>query len=96
MEERYLVSCLHGRWAISRKVGDEWLALIENTPIDESDQSERVLRAIGIPPTYENLDRYFPHRKRMFPTEEYGRSPTLELLELFAELGNEKKSECGV
>lgn len=88
MEERYLMPTRGGRWAISRRIRGEWLALIESTPVDNLDYPAIVLASLGIMPTALNLERYFPDRG--------GPSPTLELLEMFAALGSEKPYECGV
>jgi len=90
MEERYLPPCSGGRWAISRKIADRWLALIERTPVDEPGDMDTVLTSLGIVPTIGNLDRHFPK------DEHERRCPTLELLELFAKLGRGKRKECGV
>jgi hypothetical protein len=88
MEERYLMPTRGGRWAISRRIHGEWLALIESTPVDNPDHPAIVLAALGILPTAGNLERYFPDAE--------GLSPTLELLEMFAALGSKKPHECGV
>ena len=69
-----------GRWATSRKIGGRTVCLIERTSLDQPEDAETVLRALGIPPSDENLDRYFPKRPGK------GRCPTLDLLELSIQL----------
>lgn len=89
MEMKYLIPTRGGRWAVSREVHTRWLALIESTPVDDAEHPAIVLSALGVVPSDVMLDRYFPDQGR-------GRAPTLELLELFAKLGSEKRNECGV
>ncbi|OGG72738.1 hypothetical protein A3A38_03700 [Candidatus Kaiserbacteria bacterium RIFCSPLOWO2_01_FULL_53_17] len=89
MEEKYLPRQKGGRWAISREIGGRWLALIQDTPVDDPADAALVLWELGIELRLKNIRRYFPARRK-------GRCPTLELLELFAKLGSEKKEKCGV
>ena len=81
-EVKYLLPCQGGRWAIGREIFGTWVHLIQDTPVDDSADVENVLRALSIELTPENMDHYFPHGK----CQEM-RSPTLDLLELFAHLG---------
>jgi hypothetical protein len=89
-KERYLPPVNGGRWAISREVEGQWVALIENTPPFYPSDILTVLVVLAIEPTQENLDYYFPIRG------ERGRCPTLDLLELFSELGSKSGSQIGV
>lgn len=75
MDDNYLYPTPRGRWAISRHINGRWIALIQDSYLDEPKDAERVLHALGIPATKENLDRYFPERGGQ------GRCPTLELME---------------
>ena len=84
---RYLPPVNGGRWAISRDVGGCSVALIERTPLFHLNDALTVLSALAIEPTEENLDYYFP-----IPGES-GRCPTLDLLELFSEIGTKAKDD---
>ncbi len=75
-EELYLPHVPGGRWAISRLVGRKWIHLVQDSYLENPDDAETILRALGIPATEATLDLYFPHRKGQ------GRCPTLALLEL--------------
>ena len=90
---RYLPPVNGGRWAISREVGGCWVALIENTQLFYPNDALTVLSVLAIEPTQENLDHYFPIRAMR---GESGRCPTLDLLELFSELGSRSGSQIGV
>lgn len=90
MDEVYLPHCSEGRWAIGREVSGEWIALIQNSPVDDESEVVKVLSALNIELTYENMVRYFPFRR---PGN--NRCPTLELLELFARLAT-LRTERGV
>lgn len=84
---RYLPPVNVGRWAISCEVGGCWVALIENTQLFYPSDALTVLSALAIEPTPENLNHYFPILGKR------GRCPTLDLLELFSELGAKAKSD---
>jgi len=89
-EPRYLPPTNGGRWAISREIEGQWVALIENTPLFYPSDALTVLVALAIEPTDANLNHYFPiHGER-------GRCPTLDLLELFSHLGTKSGSQIGV
>lgn len=96
MDERYLPPIVGGRWAISREIHGRWITLIENTPVDDENDILSVLEVLKIVSTLKNIEQYFPFRSRVFPNRECGRSPTLELLELFSRIGREGNGECGV
>ena len=96
MEVRYLVPVSGGRWAVSRTINRRSIALIQDTPVDDEYNINIVLQSLGIACTQQNLDRYFPMRHRIFPNRESGRAPTLELLELFSQLGRESDGGCGI
>lgn len=76
-----------GRWALSREIEGHSIALIEDTKLFHQNDALTVLAALQIPPTDENLDFYFPIRRKK------GRCPTIELLDLFAQLGGKGKSD---
>jgi hypothetical protein len=80
MGKRYFEPTAGGRWAASRLIDGVWVALIEDTKLFDASDAHTVLVALGITPTVENLDRYFPVRGVR------GRCPTLDLMELFAHL----------
>jgi hypothetical protein len=96
MDETYLRSVPGGVWAISRRVGGRWIALIQDRPLFEEGDAETILCSLFIETTLEHMDRYFPVR------EDRGRCPTLELLELCNvlnptnPLARKGKGECGV
>lgn len=90
MNKRYLPPTAGGAWAISRHIGGRWIALIENRALCDCNDAKTVLFALGIQSTQHNLDWYFPISRK------YGRCPTLDLLELFSELGNKNGSQIGV
>ena len=79
-----------GRWAISRYVDKRLVCLVERSYLDNPQDAEIVLLALGLPANNKSLDHYFPY------TEKRGRCPTLELLELFSKIGGEIKKEHGV
>jgi hypothetical protein len=76
MNEKYLYPMPGGTWVISRLVEDRYIGLHQDNPLFETGDAEAILRALGIPATRQNLDRFFPERKGQ------GRCPTLELMEL--------------
>ena len=90
MEEKYLPPIKGGRWSIGRRCGEKFFMLVQNTRLDNPSEAVEVLRALGIAPTLNNLNRYFPVRGKQ------GRCPTLALLEIFARFGQEIKKEHGV
>lgn len=79
MSEKYLTPIEGARWAISRTVLGKKIYLVQNSDLDDPKDIELIFQRMGIEPTQENLDRYFPVRGA------YGRCPTLELLELVAQ-----------
>ena len=89
-EERYLPPTNGGRWAISRDIEGCSVALIENTSLFNPTNALTVFSALEIPPTGEHLDLYFPIRGKK------GRCPTLDVLELFSEIGTKSGSQIGV
>jgi|GEM_PF-4870775 len=89
-EPRYLPPTNGGRWAISREIEGQWIALVEDTQLFHPSDASTVLVALAIEPTDENLDHHFPIRG------ERGRCPTLDLLELFSEIGTKSGSQIGV
>lgn len=90
MEETYLPSVRGGRWAISREVDGEWIALVQDGSLTDPSDAARALRAKGLPVTPRNLETYFPS----LPFR--GRRPTLEFLEIFSRVGNKIRKEVGV
>ena len=86
----YLERDTGGFWAISREVAGRTVYFIEGRAIDDLADAVDVLWVLGMAPTSKNMDRYFPMRK-----DGLSRTPTLDLLELFAHLG-ETGSEVGV
>ena len=89
-EKPYLERGTGGFWALCREVNGRMIYFIEGRAIDDLSDAIDVLWALGIAPHARNLDRYFPLRK-----DGLNRAPTLDLLELFAHLG-ETGSEVGV
>ncbi len=96
ISEQYFYPTPGGRWAISVRVGNRWISLVQGSYLDDPADAEATLRAIGIPPTVDNLDLYFPL------SEGQGRCPTLALLELTTLLDHTnpktkmRKGEVGV
>lgn len=86
----YLPYTAGGRWAISRLPGNEWTAVIQDSPLYQEDDAGEILSALNIDENQVSLELYFPVLK------EKGRCPTLELLELFANLGARTGSLIGV
>lgn len=87
-KKQYLERDTGGYWALGREVGGRMIHLIQGRPTDEAADAFDVLRALKITTSVANLDHYFPPGKG-------GRCPTLDLLELFAQL-DDIKPECGV
>lgn len=95
MDEKYLYPMRRGVWIISRCVEGRWIGLHQDHPLFDEGDAEAVLRALGIPATEGNLNRYFPRLKGK------SRCPTLELMELCNILDPtnphlKKKKEAGV
>ena len=95
MKKRYLFPMPSLRWAISRQINGRWIALVQDSYLDNPADAEEVLRGLDILATRENLDQYFPKRKGQ------GRCPTLDLIELCNALDPTNpyftnKRECGV
>lgn len=89
MSDEYLMRVKGARWAVSRPINGVWIALIQNTPVDDPGDVRTVLRALGIPLRKKNIRYYFPSRRGR-------RCPRLELLELFAALPPGTGRETGV
>lgn len=89
-KQPYLPPTPGGRWAISREIDGRWVPLIQDTSLFHPNNALIVLSALQIPPTEEYLDLYFPILGKK------GRCPTLDLLELFSELGTKRGSQIGV
>ena len=68
------------RRALSRRVGNFWVQLIEHSPIDHPDDARVVLVALGIEPTEKNLGEYFPTCARGYMR------PTTALIDRFYDL----------
>ncbi len=90
MTEMYLPFVRGGRWAISREIGGRWIALVQDSYLDDPHDAVRALEAVGLRATAQNLDTYFPIIGAR------GRCPTLEFLERFSRLGTAIKKEVGV
>ncbi len=90
MDEKYLVPTKKARWAVGRRFGEKFFTLVEDSRLDDASEAALVLQALRIEPTEENLDQYFPIRKRK------GRCPTLELLNIFAQAERAIRKEHGV
>jgi hypothetical protein len=90
VKQPYLPATNGGRWTVGREIEGEWVALTQDTRLFHSNHALLVLVALAIEPTEEHLDHYFPI------CGDKGRCPTLDLLELFSELGTKSGSHIGV
>lgn len=66
----------NGRRTTSHNIQGKTIALVEGSPVDHEDDPEKILSAMGILPSDENLNHYFPRR-----TRDGKRCPTLFLIE---------------
>lgn len=90
MQETYLPYVRGGRWAVSRRIGERWVSLIQDSYLDYPGDAKLCLEAVGIRASLELLDRFFPVIGSL------GRCPTIEFLEMFSRLGTAIKKEVGV
>lgn len=74
-EDRYLFYMPKGKWVISREVGGRWISLHQDNPLFEQGDDVKILQALRISATKENLDEYFPRNA------DGNRCPTLDLME---------------
>jgi len=65
---------LKARWAISCKVGDQWIALVERSSAT-AEEVLKVMTALNLP--LEEVDRFFPRNKGG------DHCPTFELMHMF-------------
>ena len=79
-----------GRWAISRKLKDILVALVEGYKIFDEEYPTLVLEALKIPVNDANLDIYFPRNKA------HERCPTFELMDRFFQLSQVQGPTVGV
>lgn len=75
-EKNYLFFVKKAQWVISRKIGERWVSITQNSPFADPLDIELILKALKIAPTIQNMDRYFPERPGL------GRCPTLKVMEL--------------
>ena len=95
MSEKYFPPVGGARWTCGRFIEDRWVNLIQDTPCRRREVFS-ALRALEIESTPENIERYFPIRRRRWPVYERGHCPTLELLEMFSTLNRKGNGGVGV